>query len=95
MLIQPDTSNKIKSITYTVNMKVYEKYVFKFPDKYVPTQNVINYDWIVPCQKEEFAGVKMSSWGTITAIAPGIMYINGWYNYNPNVIVTIKVIVET
>ena len=95
MLIQPDTSNKIKSITYTVNMKVDEKYVFKFPDKYVPTQNVINYDWIVPCQKEEFAGVKMSSWGTITAIAPGIMYINGWYNYNPNVIVTIKVIVET
>lgn len=93
LLILPDLSSEIKVFNYEVEMKVSESYVFKLSQDRAPTLSMLNYTWNVPCQKDESAGVAISKWGTITALATGEMYINGWYNYNPNILITIKVIV--
>lgn len=87
-----DTSDIIRSIDYTISMKSTEKKVFKLDEK-APTTSLLNYSFSVPCQEDESAGVKISKWGTITAVAPGTMYIVGFYDLNPNIIITIKVVV--
>ena len=93
LLILPDSSNELMIINYVVEMDVGESYVFNLDDR-APTTSIQNYTWNIPCQEDESAGVRISQWGTITATSAGTMYINGYYNLNSNVIITIKVIVR-
>ena len=58
-----------------------------------PTTSIVNYEWSVPCQESSVAGVNITKWGTITAIAPGIMYIDGYYKLNSKIKICIKVTV--
>lgn len=91
--ILPDTNDELIIINYEIQMDSDEAYVFVLDEK-APTMSIQNYTWHIPCQTDESAGVNISQWGTITAIASGIMYIEGIYKLNNNVIISIKVIVN-
>lgn len=92
-LIVPDTSEEFKVYDYEVQMDSDEAYLFKLVEDNAPTVIFANYYWRIPCQKDESAGVKISQWGTITALAPGEMFIEGWCKYNPYIVISIRVIV--
>lgn len=91
--ILPDTSDKLMIINYEIQMDKDETYGFALDEK-APTVSLQNYTWYVSNQTNDSAGVSISQWGTITALAPGIMYIEGAYKLNSNVIILIKVTVN-
>lgn len=93
LLIKPDISEEFKIYTYDVTMGVNDSYVFKMSYDKSPTISMFDYVWKIPCQKDESAGVKISQWGTITALAPGEMFIEGWSKYNPYIVIQINVVV--
>lgn len=93
LLIKPDISEEFKIYTYDVTIGVNDSYVFKMSYDKSPTISMFDYVWKIPCQKDESAGVKISQWGTITALAPGEMYIEGWSKYNPYIVIQINVVV--
>lgn len=92
-LIVPDTSQEFKIYTYDVTMSVEDSYLFKMSYDKSPTISMFDYVWKIPCQKDESAGVQISQWGTITALAPGEMFIEGWSKYNPYIVIQINVVV--
>lgn len=91
--IVPDSNEELMIINYDIQMNSDEAFIFVLDEK-APTQSIQNYNWRIPCQEDESAGVTISQWGTITAIAPGIMYIEGIYKLNSNIIISIKVTVS-
>ncbi len=93
LYIIPEIGDEYIIIYKQVTMGVDESYSLVLTDEEYPTTRIQNYHWNVPCQADESAGVRISVWGTITASAPGIMYIEGWYELNQYVAIYIEVIV--
>ena len=93
MLIVPDDREETLIINYNISMRYNERKVLILNSIDFPTTSIVNYEWSVPCQESSVAGVNITKWGTITAIAPGIMYIDGYYKLNSKIKICIKVTV--